>query len=107
MSTDIRSSEWDSLISDKELSSRYFWAPWCPYCMRLKPVFDSVAKDYAENRPIIPRMKTISKFKSEDYPFLRSLNVTICIYYKVTNSYFSVFRFTYLPILLTFSEELG
>ena len=49
MSTDIRSSEWDSLISDKKLVAADFWAPWCPYCMRLKPVFDSVAKDYAEN----------------------------------------------------------
>src|SRR5713226_1599239 len=49
MSTDIRSSEWDSLISDKKLVAADFWAPWCPYCMRLKPVFDSGAKDYGEN----------------------------------------------------------
>jgi thioredoxin 1 len=49
MSTDIRSSEWDSLISDKKLVAADFWAPWCTYCMRLKPVFDSVAEDYGEN----------------------------------------------------------
>ena len=47
MSTDIKSSEWNSLIVDKHLLSADFWAPWCPYCMRLKPVFDSVAREYA------------------------------------------------------------
>jgi thioredoxin 1 len=46
MSTDIKSSEWNSLILDKQLLAADFWAPWCPYCMRLKPVFDSVARDY-------------------------------------------------------------
>lgn len=48
MSTDIRSTEWDPLISGKKLVAADFWAPWCPYCVRLKPVFDSVAKDYEE-----------------------------------------------------------
>jgi len=38
MSTDVRSSEWDLLISGKKLVAADFWAPWCPYCMRLKPV---------------------------------------------------------------------
>jgi len=46
MSTDIKSSEWNSVIMDKQLLAADFWAPWCPYCMRLKPVFDSVARDY-------------------------------------------------------------
>jgi len=46
MSTDIKSSEWNSLIMGKQLLAADFWAPWCPYCMRLKPVFDSVARDY-------------------------------------------------------------
>jgi len=49
MSTDVRSSEWDSLISGKKLVAADFWAPWCPYCVRLKPIFDSVAKDYEES----------------------------------------------------------
>lgn len=48
MSKDVRSSEWDSLISGKKLVVADFWAPWCPYCVRLKPVFDSVANDYEE-----------------------------------------------------------
>ena len=49
MSTEIKSSEWNSLISDKTLIAADFWAPWCPYCLRLKPVFDAVAVDFAEN----------------------------------------------------------
>jgi thioredoxin 1 len=47
MTLDVKSSEWDSLISDKKLVAADFWAPWCPYCMRLKPVFESVAKEYS------------------------------------------------------------
>jgi thioredoxin 1 len=49
MSTDIKSSEWDSLISGKKLVAADFWAPWCPYCVRLKPIFDTVAKHYADD----------------------------------------------------------
>ena len=48
MSTDITGSEWNSLISDKKLVAADFWAPWCPFCTRLKPVFDAVANDYAD-----------------------------------------------------------
>jgi thioredoxin 1 len=47
MALDIKSSEWDSLISDKKLVAADFWAPWCPYCMKLKPVFELVAKEYS------------------------------------------------------------
>jgi thioredoxin len=46
MAVDVKSSDWDSLITDKKLLAVDFWAPWCPYCMKLKPVFEAVAKDY-------------------------------------------------------------
>ena len=46
MSTDIKTPEWNSLIGDKSLIAADFWAPWCPYCVKLGPVFESVAKDY-------------------------------------------------------------
>jgi thioredoxin 1 len=49
MSTDTKSSEWDSLISGKNLVAAEFWAPWCPYCLRLRPIFDAVAKDSADD----------------------------------------------------------
>jgi thioredoxin 1 len=48
MSVDLKTSEWDSLISDKKLVAADFWAQWCPYCVRLKPIFESVAKDYQD-----------------------------------------------------------
>jgi thioredoxin 1 len=48
MSVDIKMSEWDSLISGKNLVAADFWAPWCPFCVRLKPIFESVAKDYQD-----------------------------------------------------------
>lgn len=47
MSKDItKETEWDSLVSGKKLVAADFWAPWCPYCMRLKPIFESVASKY-------------------------------------------------------------
>lgn len=48
MSLDIKAADWDRLISGKDLVSADFWAPWCPYCVRLKPIFELVAKDYPD-----------------------------------------------------------
>jgi thioredoxin 1 len=48
MSIDIKTSEWDSLIAGKKLVAADFWAEWCPYCVRLKPIFESVAKNYQD-----------------------------------------------------------
>jgi thioredoxin 1 len=51
MSSDItQETEWDSLVSEKKLVAADFWAPWCPYCMRLKPVFESIASKYPDIR---------------------------------------------------------
>jgi thioredoxin 1 len=49
MSLDIiQEAEWDSLVSGKNLVAADFWAPWCPYCMRLKPIFESMASKFPE-----------------------------------------------------------
>jgi len=48
MAVDIKSLQWDSLVSGKKLVVADFWAPWCPYCMRLKPIFESIANDYTQ-----------------------------------------------------------
>jgi thioredoxin 1 len=48
MSIDVKTSEWDSLISGKKLVAADFWAEWCPYCVRLKPIFESTARDYQD-----------------------------------------------------------
>lgn len=51
MSSDItQETEWDSLVSGKKLVAADFWAPWCPYCMRLKPIFESIAGKYSDIR---------------------------------------------------------
>jgi thioredoxin 1 len=51
MSLDImQETEWDTLISDKKLLAVDFWAPWCPFCMRLKPIFESIASKYPDVR---------------------------------------------------------
>jgi thioredoxin len=48
MALDVKSSDWDSLITDKKLLAVDFWAPYCQYCMKLKPVFEVIAKDYPD-----------------------------------------------------------
>jgi len=50
MSFDTKSSEWDSLVSGKDLVAADFWAPWCPYCKMLKPIFESLAAEYPQIR---------------------------------------------------------
>ncbi|MGA7370364.1 MAG: thioredoxin family protein [Nitrososphaeraceae archaeon] len=51
MSLDItREIEWNTLVLDKNLVAADFWAPWCPYCMRLKPIFESIASRFPEIR---------------------------------------------------------
>lgn len=49
MSLDItQETEWDTLISGKKMLAADFWAPWCPFCMRLKPLFESIARKYPD-----------------------------------------------------------
>ena len=49
MSKDMtQETEWDSLVSGKKLVAADFWAPWCPYCMRLKPIFESIASKFPD-----------------------------------------------------------
>jgi thioredoxin 1 len=49
MSLDMtQEAEWDSLVSGKKLVAADFWAPWCPYCTRLKPIFESIASEFPE-----------------------------------------------------------
>ena len=49
MSIDItQETEWDSLVSEKKLVAADFWAPWCPFCLKLEPVFESIASKYPD-----------------------------------------------------------
>ncbi len=45
---DIASKEWEgTILGSKVLTAVDFWAPWCPWCMKLKPVFEELAKEYS------------------------------------------------------------
>jgi thioredoxin 1 len=49
MSSDItQETEWNSLISGKKLVAADFWALWCLFCLRLKPIFESIASKYPD-----------------------------------------------------------
>ncbi len=45
---DVKESEWDQLLSQDGLIAAYFWATCCPFCMKLKPVFEQVSNDFAD-----------------------------------------------------------
>ena len=49
MSSDLtQEREWALLVSGKKLVAADFWAPWCPYCMRLKPIFELISNKYTD-----------------------------------------------------------
>ena len=51
MSLDITQKiAWASLVSGKKLVAADFWATWCPFCLRLKPIFESIANKYPDIR---------------------------------------------------------
>ncbi len=47
MTTIEISNDWqDKVISSKKPVIVDFWASWCPWCMKLMPVFEDVSKQY-------------------------------------------------------------
>lgn len=51
MTLDItHETEWHTLVSDRKILAADFWAPRCPYCIRLKPIFESIASKYPDIR---------------------------------------------------------
>lgn len=76
MSIEIsKNSEWDSLVSGKQLVAADFWAPWCPYCRAFKPVFESVAPEHPDIKFVkvnVDQMPDIaSKYEIQGIPVVK------------------------------------
>ncbi len=61
---EVKEAEWDQLISQDVLIAADFWATYCGFCMRLKPVFEEVSNDF-------PDVKFV-KVNVEDEPNIAS-----------------------------------
>jgi len=61
MTVTITKANFDSEVqnSDKPVLL-YFWAPWCPYCVRFAPVLDDISKE-------LPDIKT-AKINIDELP---------------------------------------
>ena len=45
--TDLSESDWDRTVDESNVPVFVeFWAPWCPFCRRLTPIFEKVSSDY-------------------------------------------------------------
>ncbi len=52
---ELDSSNWQKVISETTLTIVDFWASWCPWCMRLLPIFEEVSGQY-EGRLIFAKV---------------------------------------------------
>jgi thioredoxin 1 len=41
-----------------------FWAEWCPYCVRLKPIFESTATDYQDIKFVKVNVQAVADIAS-------------------------------------------
>lgn len=44
----ISNSQWQEIKSSKKITAAVFWAPWCSFCISLKPIFESISKEFQE-----------------------------------------------------------
>ena len=52
----IEPTQFDKLLSSREKALVMFYADWCPYCQKFKPIFEAVAKQEE-------KMSTLKKYK--------------------------------------------
>ncbi len=44
---DVTTSDWEMrVLSSDTLVAVDFWGTWCPWCMKLKPIFEELAREY-------------------------------------------------------------
>ncbi|MFQ5816207.1 MAG: thioredoxin family protein, partial [Candidatus Hydrothermarchaeaceae archaeon] len=46
---DATSDSWDSVVLSSDAPVVVdFWAPWCPYCRKLMPIFEELSDEYKD-----------------------------------------------------------
>jgi len=45
---DVKESEWDAEVLAQDQVAVDFWAPWCPFCVKLAPVFEEVSNEISD-----------------------------------------------------------
>jgi len=68
MTIEVGSNEWhDKVLASKTPVIVDFWASWCPWCMKLMPVFEEVSKTYEGKL-------SFAKVDVEKYPDIAEAN---------------------------------
>ncbi|MEM4253114.1 MAG: thioredoxin domain-containing protein [Candidatus Nitrosotenuis sp.] len=68
MTIEVGSNEWhDKVLASKTPVIVDFWASWCPWCMKLIPVFEEVSKTYEGKL-------SFAKVDVEKYPDIAKAN---------------------------------
>ena len=64
----LEPSQFDKLLSSHEKVLVMFYADWCPYCQKFKPMFESVAKQEHKKSTLKKYKMYGSKVNDDDNP---------------------------------------
>ncbi|MGD1834628.1 MAG: thioredoxin family protein [Nitrososphaeraceae archaeon] len=45
---DVSETQWNDKVLSQDHVAVDFWAPWCPFCVKLAPVFEEVSNEISE-----------------------------------------------------------
>ena len=62
-----KNSEWDSLVSGKQLITANFWAQLYPYCMGFKPIFESMFPKHQDIKFVRVKVDEMPDIASKKY----------------------------------------
>lgn len=76
MNSEIKSKDdLDIAISNESLTAVKFWSPWCIYCKKLQPIFESVSREYPDiifiNIDIVNRNDVVTEYEIRRVPVIR------------------------------------
>ncbi|SRR5215467_2075138 len=64
----LEPSQFDSLLSSHKKALVMFYADWCPYCQKFKPMFESVVKQEDKKSTLNGYIMYGSKVNDDDNP---------------------------------------